>query len=87
MIPIIQTKQGKEIPLFLQKSLNPETEKIDLWAPLLFKAMVKSISPSYNQARGGYEPYALNCLTGAPYSTYDIVHTNVRAELTKRDQE
>lgn len=73
LIPIIETEQGKQLPLFLQSSLN---QKIDLWAPLLFKALVKSISPSYNQARVGFEPYALHSLTGAPYSIYDIVHTN-----------
>ena len=79
LIPIIETAQEKHLSLFLQANLS---KKIDLWAPLLFKALVKSMSPSYNQARVGFEPYALHSLTGAPYSIYDIVHINIRSELT-----
>jgi len=82
LIPLIETEQGARFPLFLQSTLN---KRINLWAPLLFKALVKSMSPSYNQAKIGFEPYAVHSLTGAPYSIYDIVHTNHRDELTKRD--
>lgn len=83
LIPIIETAQERKLTLFLQSSLK---NQIGIWAPLLFKALVKSISPSYNQARVGYEPYAVHSLTGTPYSIYDIMNLNQRGELTERDQ-
>lgn len=45
------------------------------------------MSPTYVQARNGYEPYAVHSLTGAPYTIYDIININSGSEQTNRDVE
>lgn len=74
-VPVIQTAQDKTIPLFIGDSRSGQN---GIWASLLLKGLVKSMSPNYFQARNGYEPYAMHSLTGAPYQVYDIVNINQR---------